>query len=114
MWCEMAEANNFKFAQHLKIPKTYSKQLAMWKKFSNYRINEDINYKIDFYRDFTNNTYKSAIYTLQFFPSIEKECVPIIEEYVNFNFGEIDVQRKNNIDTAKIEELKKIIEKHDK
>jgi tRNA nucleotidyltransferase/poly(A) polymerase len=114
MWCEMAEANNFKFAQHLKIPKTYSKQLAMWKKFSNYRINEDINYKIDFYRDFTNNTYKSATYTLQFFPSIEKECVPIIEEYVNFNFGEIDVRRKNNIDTAKIEELKKIIEKHDK
>ena len=112
-WCEIAEANNFKFAQNLKIPKSFSSQLLMWQKFSEYKTNEGINYKIIFFSDFSNNNLQSAKFTLQFFPLIQAECIAIIEEYVNFNFGEIFMQKNNDIDTAKIDVLKKIIKKYE-
>ena len=112
-WCEIAEANNFKFAQNLKIPKSFSSQLLMWQKFSEYKTNEGINYKINFFSDFSNNNLQSAKFTLQFFPLIQAECIAIIEEYVNFNFGEIFMQKNNDIDTAKIDVLKKIIKKYE-
>ena len=81
-WSEMAEANNFKFARYLKIPKSFSKQLEMWQHFSGYKLNEHIDYKINFFSGFSNNNLESAKFTLEFFPLIQKECVAIIEEYV--------------------------------
>ena len=112
-WCEMAEANKFKFARCLKMPKSFSKQLKMWQHFSGYKLDEHIDYKINFFRGFSNNNLESAKFTLEFFPLIQKECVAIIEEYVNFNFGKICSKQNNDIEAVKIEELKKIIKKHE-
>jgi tRNA nucleotidyltransferase/poly(A) polymerase len=112
-WSEMAEANNFKFARYLKMPKSFSKQLKMWQHFSGYQINQDIDYKINFFSGFSNNNLESAKFTLEFFPLIQKECVAIIEEYVNFNFGEICSTQNNDIEAVKIAELKQIIKNHE-
>ena len=55
---------------------------------------------------------RDAIYTLQFFKDINLECIPIIKEYANFNFGALASNKKQEIESAKEKELKKIIEKY--
>ena len=89
-------------------------QLALWKKFCNYKPDRDISYKIDFYSAFSRNNLEETKYTLNFFSSLQEKCLPIIEEYSNFNFGELFSKENKSPETVKIEKLKEIIEKHEK
>ena len=113
-WCEVSQANKFEFAKHLNIPKNYLKQLSLWEKFYDYDENGDINYKVTFFSDFTKNNLSEAVFTLQFFKNINLECIPIIKEYVNFNFGALSSNKKEEIMSIKEKELKKIIKKYGK
>ena len=113
-WCEVSQANKFEFAKRLKVPKNYSKQLSLWKKFYDYNENGDINYKVKFFSDFTKNNLSEAIFTLQFFKNINLECIPIIKEYANLNFDVLSSHKKEEIMSIKEKELKKIINKYDK
>ena len=111
-WCEVSQANAFEFAMCLDIPKSYSKQLSLWKKFFDYDKGGDVSYKVKFFGDFSKNNLQDAIFTLQFFKDINLECIPIIKEYANFNFGALSSNKKQEIKSAKEKELKKIIEKY--
>jgi len=111
-WCEVSQANQFEFAMCLDIPKSYSKQLSLWKKFFDYNKGGDISYKVKFFGDFSKNNLQDAIFTLQFFKNINLECIPIIKEYANFNFGDFSSNKKQEFKSAKEKELKKIIEKY--
>ena len=109
---QVSQANEFEFAMSLDIPKSYSKQLSLWKKFFNYDKSGDASYKVKFFEDFSKNNLPDAIFTLQFFKDINLECIPIIKEYANFNFGALPSNKKQEIKSAKEKELKKIIEKY--
>ena len=98
----------------LDIPKSYSKQLLLWKSFFDYDKNGDVNYKVKFFRNFSKNNLPDAIFTLQFFKDINLECIPIIKEYANLNFGVLSSHKKEEIMSIKEKELKKIINKYDK
>ena len=111
-WCEVSQANAFEFAMCLDIPKSYSKQLSLWKKFFDYDKGGNVSYKVKFFGDFSKNNLQDAIFTLQFFKDINLECIPIIKEYANFNFGALSSNKKQEIKSAKEKELKKIIEKY--
>ena len=111
-WCEVSQANEFEFAMCLDIPKSYSKQLSLWKKFFNYDKNGDVSYKVKFFKDFSKNNLPDAIFTLQFFKDINLECIPIIKEYANLNFGALSSSKKQDVKSVKEQELKKIIEKY--
>lgn len=113
-WCQVSEINKFNFALKLDIPKSYDRQLALWKKFCNYKPDRDISYKIDFYSAFSRNNLEETKYTLNFFSSLQEKCLPVIEEYSNFNFGELFSKENKSPETVKIEKLKEIIEKHEK
>ena len=111
-WCEVSQANAFEFAMCLDIPRSYSKQLSLWKKFFDYDKGGNVSYKVKFFGDFSKNNLQDAIFTLQFFKDINLECIPIIKEYANFNFGALSSDKKQEIKSAKEKELKKIIEKY--
>ena len=111
-WCEASQANRFEFAKRLDIPKSYLKQLSLWKKFYDFDKNGDINYKVNFFSDFSKNNLSDAIFTLQFFEDIYLECIPIIKEYANFNFSILSSNKKEDIKSFKAKELKKIINKY--
>ena len=111
-WCEVSQANQFEFAMCLDIPKSFSKQLSLWKKFFDYNKSGDISYKVKFFGDFSKNNLQDAIFTLQHFKNINLECIPIIKEYANFNFGAFSSDTKQEFKSAKEKELKKIIEKY--
>ena len=111
-WCEVSQANEFEFAVCLEIPKSFSKQLSLWKKFFDYDKRGNVSYKVKFFGDFSKNNLRDAIYTLQFFKDINLECIPIIKEYANFNFGAFSSDTKQEFKSAKEKELKKIIEKY--
>ena len=111
-WCEVSQANQFEFAMCLDIPKSFSKQLSLWKKFFDYNKSGDISYKVKFFGDFSKNNLQDAIFTLQYFKNINLECIPIIKEYANFNFGAFSSDTKQEFKSAKEKELKKIIEKY--
>ena len=111
-WCEVSQANAFEFAMCLDIPKSYSKQLSLWKKFFDYDKGGNVSYKVKFFGDFSKNNLQDAIFTLQFFKDINLECIPIIKEYANFNFGALASNKKQEIESTKEKELKKIIEKY--
>tara|TARA_A100001388_G_scaffold86688_1_gene62773 strand:+ start:527 stop:1528 length:1002 start_codon:yes stop_codon:yes gene_type:complete len=111
-WCEVSQANEFEFAMCLDIPKSYSKQLSLWKKFFNYDKSGDVSYKVKFFEDFSKNNLPDAIFTLQFFKDINLECIPIIKEYANLNFGALSSNKKQDVKIVKEQELKKIIEKY--
>ena len=111
-WCEVSQANAFEFAMCLDIPKSYSKQLSLWKKFFDYDKGGNVSYKVKFFGDFSKNNLQDAIFTLQFFKDINLECIPIIKEYANFNFGALSSNKKKEVKSTKEKELKKIIEKY--
>ena len=111
-WCQVSQANEFNFARNLDIPKNYSKQLTLWKKFHSYNKSGDIDYKIEFFKDFSKNNLSDAVFTLKFFKNINLECIPIIKEYANFNFGDLSSNERKNIEKIKDKELKAIINKY--
>ena len=111
-WCQVSQANQFNFARKLDIPKNYLKQLILWKKFHSYNNRGDIDYKIEFFKDFSKNNLSDAIFTLKFFKDISSECIPIIKEYANFNFGDLSSNERKHIESIKERELKVIINKY--
>ena len=48
----------------------------------------------------------------QFIKDINLECIPIIKEYANLNFGALSSNKKQDVKSVKEQELKKIIEKY--
>ncbi len=71
---------------------------------------EDFSGRIQAY--FSKNNLPDAIFTLQFFKDINLECIPIIKEYANLNFGALSSNKKQDVKIVKEQELKKIIEKY--
>ena len=66
----------------------------------------------DILKIFSKNNLPDAIFTLQFFKDINLECIPIIKEYANLNFGALSSNKKQDVKSIKEQELKKIIEKY--
>ena len=112
-WCQISELNNFKFGEKLNSSESIAKRLVFWKQFSEFDINEDINYKLKFFKNFSQNNNKFVSEILVFFPKIKNYCSSIINEYTQLNFGALAEQISENIETVKINKLKTIIENHE-
>ena len=112
-WCQISELNNFKFAEKLICSDSIAKRLLFWKQFSEFDISKDINYKIKFFKNFSQNNNKSVSEILVFFPEIKNYCSSIINEYTQVNFGVLAKEISENIETVKINKLKTIIENHE-
>ena len=98
-WCEVSQANQFEFAMCLEIPKSFSKQLSLWKKFL-ITIKGDVSYKVKFLEIFQKIICRMLFYT-SIFKDINLECIPIIKEYANFNFGAFSSNKNKKLRVLK-------------
>ena len=113
-WCYVSDVNDFKFAKQLEVPNSFSRQLLMWKRFHGYKLEGNIEYKLGFFSAFSKNNLEESIFTLKYFKEIQIECIPIIKEYANYNFGELLLDKNKDAQSVKMEVLKEIIKKYEK